>query len=407
MNNSAFDVVIVGGGMVGLTLANALAGHALRIAVIEKHTPQDIHPDDAFDLRVSAINSASRQVFESLGAWSGMQQRRAAAYQGMYVWDATGDGDIQFNAVDQGVAELGHIIENRAIQFALYEVLLQHPQISFFCPAEITSLEYSEHGSQLELASGESLTARLLAGADGANSQVRAAAGIALDSEDYGQQGLVCVATTSKPHQHTAWQRFLPGGPLAFLPLKDEYQCSIVWSMPAAQADEYLALDEAAFNQQLAAAFGHRLGQVVTTSKRAAFPLIRRHAQHYVKPGVVLIGDAAHTIHPLAGQGVNLGILDAACLAETLHQAQRQRRNIASLKVLRRYERWRRGDNTLMMYSMSGFNYLFGSDMTGISLLRNQGLSLVNRLGPVKRHFMNQAMGLSGELPEMARTRGV
>lgn len=400
-----YDVLIIGGGMVGLTLACALGRSALRVAVVEAFEPHEPLADEDYALRVSAINKSSQQVFEHIHAWQGMLQRRACAYQQMHVWDATGDGKIHFDAADLGTDGLGHIIENRVVQYALYEQACQLDSVQLICPAEVTEIDYQPQGSCVSLRDGRCLSAPLLVGADGAQSAVRQAAQIELEQAAYQQKGVVAIVKSTRHHQDTAWQRFLPSGPLAFLPLSDG-RCSIVWSADDQRADELLAMDEQAFCHELEQAFDFTLGEVESVSERAAFPLVRRHAKHYVRPGLALIGDAAHTIHPLAGQGVNLGILDAAALAEVLLQTHSRGQKFASLTTLRKYERWRRADNSLMMYSMSGFKNLFSNQQPGLSLLRNAGLDLVNGLGPIKHRFMRHAMGLEGDLPQMARPLG-
>lgn len=406
-NNQSYDVLILGGGMVGLTLACALGqSTALRIAVIEAYEPGDVTAGDDYELRVSAISRGSQQVFMNLNAWDGMKRRRVSPYEHMHVWDSTGDGKIHFDAADLGIDALGHIVENKVTQAALLEQLKTLQQVDWLCPLKVESIDYQATGSSVTLDNGRIMKTRLLVGADGASSRVREAAGIELETAPYQQKGVVCVVESTKHHDYTAWQRFLPVGPLAFLPLGDG-RCSIVWSAEDAEADRLVAMDEAAFCRELEDAFEYTLGAVKSVGPRAAFPLIRRHAKAYVKPGLALIGDAAHTIHPLAGQGVNLGILDAASLAQVITEAVIQRKDFADLKTLRKYERWRRGENTLMMFSMSGFKNLFSNDRAELSLLRNFGLNLVDGLGPVKHGFMRRAMGLDGDLPELARSVGV
>ena len=397
-----FDLAIIGGGIVGLTLANALATSGLQVAVIDAQPPGDIRPEDDYELRVSAISRASQQVFTNLGAWSGMQARRISPFQHMHVWDATGAGMIHFDAAELGVDALGHIIENRVLQAALLEQLQQQDNLHWLCPVSVTEIDYQPLQSRIRLDDGRTLQARLLVGADGASSRVREAAGIELEKAPYHQKGVVCVVKSAKHHQDTAWQRFLPTGPLAFLPLPDG-RCSIVWSATDEEADRLLALSEADFCRELGEAFEYTLGEVISVGPRAAFPLIRRHAEAYVKPGLALVGDAAHTIHPLAGQGANLGILDAASLAQVLSAAHRCKQDFAAQETLRKFERWRRGDNLLMMYSMSGFKNLFSNEQPALSFVRNLGLSVVNQLGPVKHKFMRHAMGLEGDLPELAK----
>lgn len=235
--------------------------------------------------------------------------------------------------------------------------------------------------------------------------RVREAAGIEIEKAPYHQKGVVCVVRSSMHHKATAWQRFLPTGPLAFLPLGDG-RCSIVWSASDEEADRLVSLDEEKFSHELEQAFEYTLGKVESVGQRAAFPLIRRHAETYIKPGLALIGDAAHTIHPLAGQGANIGILDAASLAQVLIEADLHRQSISSYATLRKFERWRRGENTLMMYSMSGFKNLFSNEQPGLMMLRNFGLNLVNNITPVKYKFVRHAMGLEGDLPEIAKSIG-
>jgi len=400
-----YDVVIIGGGMVGLTLACALGGSRLQVAVVEAHEPEDIHADDEYDLRVSAINRASQQVFINLNVWEGMKLRRISAFEHMHVWDATGDGEINFDAAELGVDALGHIVENRVTQLALLDQVKQLGNVDCLCPQQVKNIEYSETGSRILLANGNEVSARLLVGADGAHSRVREAAAIDLQQADYDQKALVCVVKSTLHHQDTAWQRFLPTGPLAFLPLGDG-RCSIVWSSTSEQADALVALDQRDFCRKLEQAFDRKLGSIESVGQRAAFPLVRRHAETYVKPGLALIGDAAHTIHPLAGQGVNLGILDAACLAQIIIKADSMGYDIASQSSLRKYERWRRGDNTIMMFSMSGFKNLFSNEQSELSVIRNAGLNLVNSIQPLKNKFMRHAMGLEGDLPDLAKCIG-
>lgn len=400
--SSSFDVLIIGGGMVGLTLACALGDSSLRVAVVEKFIPDELEPDADYDLRVSAISRSSQQVFENLGVWPGILKRRCCAYEHMHVWDAEGTGEIHFDAADIGVSCLGHIIENRVVQLALLERLKQFHNIELISGSAVVEIDYNEKQSRVLLDDNRALTGRLLVGADGANSRVRETVGIDIDIAAYEQQGIVSVVQPELHHQHTAWQHFLPTGPLAFLPLADGH-CSIVWSADSAQAERLLELDDESFQHELAQAFGHRLGDIKHVGPRAAFPLKRRHANAYIREGLALVGDAAHTIHPLAGQGANLGLMDAACLAEVIQDAARVRRDFGSHAVLRRYERWRRGENLLMMYSMSGFKNLFGNDNPVISGIRNVGLSLVQKAQPVKNLFIRRAMGLEGDLPAIAR----
>ena len=403
--NTKYDIIIIGGGMVGLTLACALGQQQFNVAIIEAYEPADINLQDDYELRVSAISKSSQQILKNVGAWQGMLNRRACAYQHMHVWDATGDGHIHFDAADLGIDSLGHIIENKVIQFALLEQCLTLKTVDWLCPQQVTEFVFTDDEQQLVLSNGKRLSAKLIVGADGANSKVRDAAGIDLNQSPYEQKAVVAVVKSNLHHKDTAWQRFLPSGPLAFLPLSDG-SCSIVWSAESARADELMAMEKNVFIDELQNAFENTLGKIEHVSERAAFALVRRHANEYVKSGLALIGDAAHTIHPLAGQGVNLGLLDAAALAETLLNARATGKNIASLTTLRKYERWRRADNSLMMYSMSGFKNLFSNEQTELSFVRNAGLNIVNGLGPVKNKLMRHALGLEGDLPQMAKPIG-
>jgi len=391
--------------MVGLTLANALGQNQFRVALVEARQPEDIEPDGDYELRVSAISKSSQQVFKNVNAWQGMLNRRACAYQHMHVWDATGDGSIHFDAADLGLDSIGHIIENRVIQYSLYEQCLKLETVDWLCPHQVDEINFDGISSDIILNDKSVLKAKLIVAADGANSKVRDMANISVSRSPYEQKAVVAVVKSSLHHKDTAWQRFLPSGPLAFLPLGDG-SCSIVWSAESRRADELMAMQDAEFIKALQASFEGTLGQVEKVSQRAAFPLVRRHASEYVKAGLALVGDAAHTIHPLAGQGVNLGVLDAAVLAEVIVAARRAGKSMASLNTLRKYERWRRTDNSIMMYSMSGFKNLFSNDQSTVSFVRNTGLNFVDRLGFAKHKIMRQALGLEGELPEMAKTIG-
>jgi 2-octaprenylphenol hydroxylase len=396
-----YDVIIVGGGLVGAALACALAGQRLRIAMVEAETPAP--PDDnEFDLRVSAVTRATQCMLENIGAWQAIGASRRYPFRDMHVWDASGSGVIHFDSADIGEATLGHIIENRIMLQAMLMQLDRTHDVERFVPAKPQALEIRDDGVTLRLDTGDELQARLLIGADGARSWVREQCGIHVTATDYQQRGVVATIKTEKGHFDTAWQRFLPTGPLAILPLAGAYS-SIVWTTTPEHAEHLLNAGDTDFRRELTEAFENRLGAVVSASPRAAFPLHAQHADQYVQPRVALIGDAAHTIHPLAGQGVNLGFADAAALAEVVMDAAQKRRDIGGIGVLRRYERWRKGDNLAMLQIMTGFQRLFGSRATSLRQVRNFGLNLVDRLGPVKNLIIRRAMGLAGDLPRLAR----
>lgn len=397
-----FDIVIVGAGMVGATLACSLTGNGLRIGVLEAHPPQTTWNDQNYDLRVSAITAASQRIFTRLGVWQAMVAQRVSPFREMHVWDATGDGDIHFDSADIGEDRLGHIVENRAIQKSLLDRMMRLENVEFISPARLASMDITPGCVALQLENGRHLSARLLVGADGGNSQVRQLAGIGTRGWSYDQKAIVATVRTSLPHRETAWQRFLPQGPLAFLPLSNG-ACSIVWTTTTECADDLLGMDEQVFMTELTDAFDAKLGPVVECGPRAAFPLRLQHVDSYIKERLALIGDAAHTIHPLAGQGVNLGLLDAAALSEVLGIACDKNHDIGALHVLRRYERWRKGDNLVVMAIMDGFKRLFGSSIVPLRTLRIVGLNITDAVTPLKNQIMLHAMGLKGDLPDLAR----
>lgn len=399
---SAFDLVIAGGGMVGAAFALASAGKGLRIAVIETREPGRHWPAGEIDLRVSALSRASQRILQRLGAWGRIQALGASPYGQMHVWDALTGATVRFDAADIGEPDLGHIVENRVIQLALWEHLEGCADIRLLCPASISAVEPDDDGHRLILADGRTIAARLLVAADGRDSLVRELAGIDTRGHDYDQQAIVANIACEHPHEQTAWQRFLPTGPVALLPLLDG-RCSLVWSASDERAEALMALDDDAFSEALTDALDGRLGRLRVDGRRAAIGLRIQHAEHYVAPGLALIGDAAHAVHPLAGQGVNLGLLDAAELAAALDLALQRRRDIASLWTLRRYERARRGDNATMLAAMDGFKRLFSNSIPPLAAARGLGLAITDRLPPLKRLFMEQALGMRGDLPPLAR----
>ncbi|HHO68006.1 MAG TPA: 2-octaprenyl-3-methyl-6-methoxy-1,4-benzoquinol hydroxylase [Gammaproteobacteria bacterium] len=386
------DVLVVGGGIVGLSLAVALGRAGVDTSLVHAVQPPTDWPPDSFDMRVYAITRASQAFLEALGAWPDIEAGGISPFRAMEVWDAGGDGRIRFDSAELGEPYLGHIIESRVIVRALWRRLPDLPAVQCQVPAVVESFAEVDGLPQAALAGGHALRARLLVGADGFASRVRDFAGIRARASDYGQKAIVAVVRTEEPHRETAWQRFLPTGPLAFLPLRDG-RCSIVWSATSAEAERLSALDDADFRAALGEAFDHRLGDIVDTSERVLFPLRRQHAEHYVTPRVALVGDAAHVIHPLAGQGVNLGLGDAEVLAQVVADALAQGRDPGLLHTLRRYERARKGEVLAMMTAMDGFKTLFGSQLAPLRLARSLGLNLVDAATPLKTAIMRYAMG--------------
>ena len=395
-----FDIVIVGGGVVGATLACALKDSGLSLALIDSQSPANYDPKGEVDLRVFALSYSSRRILERVGAWETLAAARVSPYREMRVWDAGGEGNLHFDSADLGQPELGYIVENALLQHALWKRL--EGQVTLLHPARPESLKLDDGTATLSLSGGRRLKAQLVVAADGAASATRELAGIETASESYGQRAVVAHVSTEQAHQATAWQRFLPTGPVAFLPLADG-RVSVVWSADEAEAERLLKLDDAGFCAALTQASEARLGQVLSTTRRLAFPLQRLQAEQYVRARFALAGDAAHAIHPLAGQGVNLGMLDAAALAEVVTDAHKIGRDVGDLGVLRRYERWRKGDNLAMIFALDGFKRLFSNDFAGISALRNVGMRAVDRFTPLKHAFVRRAMGLSGDLPHLAR----
>lgn len=392
-----FDVIVLGAGMVGslfaLLLVQDPAARALRVAVVDAEQSSLPAGDAPFDLRVSALTRASEDLIARAGCGAALSAQRLCRFTDMDVWDADGTGAVHFRAGEVGESHLGLLVENRILQAVLCDALWRQPAVTAFCPRRVKSLQRLRQGWQVTLADGEQLTAPLVIGADGANSRTRETAGLAVSTWNYEQKGLVCTVATEQPHQHTAWQRFLPEGPLAFLPLADVHQCSIVWTLPSAEAERLQALSPADFAGELGRAFEHRLGAITAVGPRAAFPLLARHAEHYTQEGLALIGDAAHSIHPLAGQGVNLGLLDAGVLADEMLAALRAGLPAHHARVLSRYSRQRRGHNALLMHSMTGFERLFAARSSGLRILRNQGMRLFDRSGLLKQWVMRAAIG--------------
>lgn len=414
--DAEYDLVVVGAGMVGLALALGLRDTGLSIALLEQRegVPADwieqvkVRPAGQFENRVSALNLASVQLLQNLGAWSGIQASgRACAYRDMQVWDGEGSGEIHFSADALHEDCLGHIVENAVIQAGLLAVQQEAAGLNLMTGTGIKALAAPDAGGcrTLTLDDGRVIRAQLVVGADGALSHTRRLAGVPATEWDYGHHALVTTVTTEQPHAETCWQRFTEDGPLAFLPLAGMQQSlsSIVWSTSPEHGRALMALDEAAFNAALGQAFEYRLGAVVASAERQLIPLRQRHAHRYVEAGLALVGDAAHTIHPLAGQGVNLGFMDAAALADVLAGAHQRGEPLASLGVLRRYQRQRRSANLMMSASMEGFRRLFAPQPAPVRLLRSCGMNLMNRLEPVKQHLVLEAMGLSGERPPLAR----
>lgn len=398
-----YDIVIVGGGMVGSAIACALGNSRYQVAVIEHEYPEAFEFSQPQDLRVSAISVASENLLRNLGAWEGITSRRLCPYQRMKVWESSESiASTEFRSDEVGEPWLGNIVENRITQLALLETLKRFDNIDLICPAKVAAIDYSPGSSLVQLEGGRELVARLLIGADGGESRVRQAAGIGIHKWDYNQHALVASVVTDYPQQDITWQQFTPTGPLAFLPLTGN-QGSVVWYNTPDEVKRLLSLSDADFLQELHQTFPDCLGQINQVLERGFFPLRRQHALTYVQDGVALAGDAAHMIHPLAGQGVNIGFMDAAMLAEVLLAVQDQGDAFYSQETLARYEQARRNQNLLMMQSMDMFYRVFSNDLLPLKFIRNIGLGLAERLPFAKPRVTRFAMGLEGPVPELAR----
>lgn len=403
-----YDIIIVGAGMIGASLACALAPGGARIALLEREAPPDLEPDAPPDLRVSAISLASERLLQRLGAWSRILALRACPYRRLAVWeklpDPFGAGELasrfnrtEFSARQVGQPHLGHIVENRVVQLALAAQVAAQGNIDLICPARIESASLMSGRPSLRLEGGRTLEAPLVVGADGAQSAVRRWAGIGEYSDAYAQHALVTTVEVEGPQQDITWQAFTPTGPLAFLPLMvvaGRSYASLVWYHQAHRIPELLALDEDAFAATVRETFPRELPPLRRVVARGSFPLVKRHALSYAKPGVVLIGDAAHSINPLAGQGANLGFQDVDSLARILLEARCQGQDWGDLQVLSRYERERRLANQLMMNLMDLFYYSFSNDLKPLKLLRNLGLAAASLAKPLQPAVIAYAMGL-------------
>jgi 2-octaprenyl-3-methyl-6-methoxy-1,4-benzoquinol hydroxylase/2-octaprenylphenol hydroxylase len=387
------DVAVVGGGMVGAAAALSLARAGFATALLEARPPAPWHAGDEVDLRVVGLAPSSIALLEDMDVWASIRESRAASYARMHVWDASTGAAVDFDASAEGRAWLGWIVENNLVQWTLWQAL-EAAGVQRLCPAQVTGYEAREDRVVLELDAGDaaSLSARLLVAADGAGSPLRRLAGLDTHGHDYGQRGVVAHVATERPHQHTAWQRFLPGGPLALLPLADG-RSSIVWSLPEAEAQRVLALDDAAFCAELGVASDFRLGRVLASTRRAAFPLRLQLADRYQAERLVLLGDAAHAVHPLAGQGVNLGLRDVAELRDTLVDARGAGRDIAAPHVLRRYARRRRSADTLDAWGFDALGRIYAWQAPPLVAARALGVRLVDRLAPLKRRLAAHAAG--------------
>lgn len=411
MNSRDVDLTIIGGGMTGLSLACAMSGAGLSILVVDAGGPGEPESiaselpsasyefDSGFAPRVSSLNLAAEALLEKTGVWQHLDKNRLGVFSHMLVWDGEGTGATEFDCGSIHRDHLGHVIENKIVLQALLNRIKELDDVEYIAPLFLESIDLedtdtSDSGLDLKFDDGSSVKTSLIVGADGSNSTVRNMLQFETREWSYTQAALVTTVETERSHQFTAWQCFTSQGPLAFLPMVDETLCSIVWSVDPEYCEHLLNLGAEAFCDQVGRAFENRLGLVTRTDRRYSFSLQQCHAKRYVKPGVALAGDAAHTIHPLAGQGVNLGFRDVVVLSQELHRAIHRGTNISAIEVLERYQRRRMGDNLAMMAAMEGLRYLYGRSEPGITWLRNTGMKLFDKSYFIKRAVIKMATGI-------------
>lgn len=397
-----YDIIIIGGGIVGCALASALAQRsALSIALMEANTPTNKWNLANYSNRVSAITLTSKRILTNLQVWDEMVSRRVSPFSEISVWDTTNKGQVEFKSNEIGEATLGFIVENSLLQEMLLNRVKQLPNIDFISPIQLNHLENGSDNISLHT-EDESYQAKLVIGADGANSWVRTQANIQVDKKAYDQSAIVCTVTTSLPHQKIARQCFLETGPIAFLPLLPPNLCSIVWSVPTEEANILVNLADDKFLHELNSVFGI-LGSMTHCEQRAIFPLYKQQAKNYIAPRVALVGDAAHAVHPLAGQGVNMGLLDMASLVDVITQASNLKRDFSSRSTLRRYERWRKADNLALFLGIDALKILFAHPNTVLQKAVSVGMNVTNRLSFLKNFFTRYACGERKNLPNLAR----
>ena len=389
----ALDIAIAGGGMVGAACALALARRGFAVALLEAREPKAWRAGEPEDLRVIALAPSSARLLDELGAWRSIQAARVSPYLRMCVWDAASGAELGFDAAHEGRAQLGWIVENNLIACTLWNAL-EGAGVRRVCPARVTTFAQRDDRVTLDLDNGEVLSAALLVIADGAGSALREQTGIGVRGRDYGQRAVVAHVATERAHEATAWQRFTHEGPIALLPLSDG-RSSIVWSLPETRAREMLALDDPEFLEAAGVASDFRLGRLVSTTPRASFPLRLQIAERFSSGRCVLIGDAAHTVHPLAGQGANLGLRDVAELASVLGEARDAGRDFAASHVLERYARRRRAASTLDARAFDAIERMFAWQAPVWTAARSLGIRTVDAIGPLKRRLSLHAAGLT------------
>jgi len=386
-----YDLVIIGAGMVGLMLAERLSRNDFSVAVIDTRQPLLQWQSDSLDARVCALSNDSVSLLKTAGVWHAISDCAKGRFEAMQVFDVNGGGELSFDAADMGWSELGYIVENRAIVKALWQRLADCANVKLLSPVTPVAFQQNAESVVVNLDNGVQLVAKCAVAADGARSWLRQQLGAPLKQKDYQQHAIVAVVKCDRSHQEIARQYFHSSGPLALLPLASPWHCAIVWSNDDARAHQLMSLGSESFEQALCLAAQQAPGTLELLTERQSIALTMRHADHYVQSRVAFVGDAAHTLHPLAGQGVNLGFQDVDCLAKTLALAQQQQRDVGQLRVLRQYERARRGDNALMIAAMSAFKEIFSLDFPLLVSLRSGGIAALNAFTGFKKMIMKQA----------------
>jgi 2-octaprenyl-6-methoxyphenol hydroxylase len=402
--NNDFDIVVIGGGLVGASLACALGSSGLRIGVVEA-VPLSSSAQPSYDDRAVALAFGSRRIFEGLGLWADIERLGAYPIEHIHISDRGHFGFTRLHAADAGLPALGYVVPTRVLGSALYQALQGMTNVRLFCPAAMQSLDIGDDAAVLDIKEGsetKTLRAPLVVAADGAHSAVRQAAGIEAVRSEYEQVAIVTNMTAAEPHRNTAYERFTDSGPLAILPMAGN-TCGVVWSARRAEVDAILAWSDEEFLARLQERFGERLGRFSRAGKRVSYPLALTRVREHVRERLVLIGNAAHTVHPVAGQGFNLGLRDVAALSEVIEDALAEGADIASVTVLRRYADWRVRDNQVTARFTDGLIRLFSNDLMPLALGRNLGLIAADLLPPVKRGFIRMTSGLAGRLPRLAR----
>ncbi len=413
------EVLIAGGGLVGLTLGIALAGAGVATLVVDREDPKTVRAAP-YDGRASAIARGSQQALQGIGLWDALIPAAEPILDirvsdgrpgGLGGRGQTAPWFLHYDSREAGGLPMGHIIENRAIRIASHDLAAMLPALTLLAPLGVGQVAREAGGVTAQLSDGRGIRARLIVAADGKRSPLRRAAGIRVNAWDYPQSGIVATVGHAAPHNGVAHEHFLPAGPFALLPMTDfagpdgrrQHRSSLVWTERRDLVPEVLALDEAAFAAEMTRRFGDSLGALRLLGQRWTYPLSLMHAERYVDQRLALVGDAAHSIHPIAGQGLNLGLRDVAALAEAVVDARRLGLDIGGAEVLARYQRWRRFDNTALVAATDVLNRLFSNDIGPLRLARDLGLAAVNRLPPLKRFFMDHAMGLVGDLPRLIK----